>query len=137
MDYPDSNKPCVLYTDASDSRLCLTQECDGDEKPIYYLSHKLSKSQYKWPEVEKEAFAIHFALQKLDYYLHSRQFVIRTDHKPSNYFLDSPMQNKKIQLWALRVAMTMPYMYCMFLLALKQIISYEIFSCIAGNVINS
>ena len=23
---------------------CLMQECDGDEKPIYYLSHKLSKS---------------------------------------------------------------------------------------------
>ena len=71
--YPDSNKPYVLYTDASDTCLgaCLTQECDGDEKLLYYLSHKLSRSQCKWSVVEKEAFAIHFSLQKLDYYLHN------------------------------------------------------------------
>ena len=43
---------------------------------------------------------IHFALQKLDYCLHNSQFVIRTDHKPLKYLLESPMQNKKIQLWA-------------------------------------
>ena len=104
--YPDSNKPYVLYTDASDTCIgaCLTQECDGDEKPIYYLSHKLSKSQCKWSVVEKEAFAIHFALQKLDYYLHNAQFVIKTDHKPLKYLLESPMQNKKIQLWALSMS---------------------------------
>ena len=104
--YPDSNKPYVLYTDASDSCIgaCLTQECDGDEKPIYYLSHKLSKSQCKWSVVEKEAFAIHFALQKLDYYLHDAQFIIKTDHKPLKYLLESPMQNKKIQLWALSMS---------------------------------
>ena len=51
--------------------------------------------------MEKEAYAIHFALQKLDYYLHNSQFVIKTDHKPLRYLLESPMQNKKIQMWAL------------------------------------
>ena len=45
-----------------------------------------------------------FALQKLDYYLHNSQFVIRTDHKPLKYLLESPMQNKKIQLWALSMS---------------------------------
>ena len=104
--YPDANEPYILYTDASDLCIgaCLTQECEGDEKPIYYLSHKLSKSQCKWAVVEKEAFAIHYALQKLDYYLHNAQFVIRTDHKPLKYLLESPMQNKKIQLWALSMS---------------------------------
>ena len=45
--YPDSNKPYVLYTDSSGTCIgaCLTQECDGDEKQIYYLSHKLSRPQ--------------------------------------------------------------------------------------------
>lgn len=104
--YPNSNNPYTLYTDASDTCIgaCLTQICDDDEKPIYYLSHKLSKSQCKWSTVEKEAYAIHFALQKLDYYLHNAQFVIKTDHKPLKYLLESPMQNKKIQLWALSMS---------------------------------
>ena len=101
--HPDPNKPYILYTDDSDLCIgaCFTRQSNGDEKLIYYLSHKLSKSQCKWSVVEKEALVIYFALQRLDYYLHYAQFVIRTDHKPLKYLLESPMQNKKIQLWAL------------------------------------
>ena len=104
--YPDPNKPYVLYTDASDTCIgvCFTQTVDNEEKPIYYLSHKLSQSQAKWSTIEKEAYAIYYALQKLDHYLHNAQFVIRTDHKPLKYILDAPMQNKKIQLWSLSIA---------------------------------
>ena len=92
----------MLYTDASDTCIgaCLTQDYNGDEKPIYYLSHELSRSQCKWSVVEKEVYAIHFALQKLDYYIHNAQFITRTDHKLLKYLLESPMQNKNIQLWA-------------------------------------
>ena len=38
------------------------------EKPIYYLSYKLTTSQTKWLMIEKEAFAIFYALEKLDQY---------------------------------------------------------------------
>ena len=41
--YPDTNKPCVLYTDASNICIgsCLTQKTDDEhEKPIYFLSHR-------------------------------------------------------------------------------------------------
>ena len=104
--YPDSKKPYTLFTDASDTCIgaCLTQECDGDLKPIYYLSHKLSRLQCNVSVVEKEAYAIHFALQKLDYCLHNAQSVIKTDHKPLKYLLESPMQNKKIQMWAMSMS---------------------------------
>lgn len=110
------NKPHTLYCDASDTCIgaCLTQPCETDvkeiyrvnnnEKPIYFLSHRLSKTQQKWPVIEKEAFAIHYALQKLDHYLHGAEFIIKTDHKPSKYLLESPMQNKKVQLWALGIS---------------------------------
>ena len=101
--YPDTNKPYVLYTDASNNCIgaCLTQQTEEDEeKPIYFLSNKLSPTQKRWSTIEKEGFAIHYALQKLDHYLHNAQFTIKTDHKPLTYILDSPMQNKKIQLWA-------------------------------------
>ena len=52
------------------------------------------------PQSKKEAYAIHYALQKLDRFLHDAEFTIRTDHKPLKYILEAPMQNKKIQLWA-------------------------------------
>ena len=104
--YSDSKKPYTFFTYASDTCIgaCLTQECDGDLKPIYYLSHTLSKSQCKWSVVEIEAYAIHFVLQKLDYFLHNVQFVIKTDHTPLKYLLESLMQNKKIQIWALSMS---------------------------------
>lgn len=51
-----------------------------------------------------KAFAIHYALQKLNYYLHSAQFTKRTDHKPLKYILEYPMHNKQIQLWPLSIA---------------------------------
>ena len=114
--YPDVNKPYKLYCDASDTCIgaCLTQECSNDknqlygvannEKPIFFLSHRLSRTQEKWPIIEKEAYAIHYALQKLDHYLHGAEFVIKTDHKPLKYILESPMQNKKIQVWALNIS---------------------------------
>ena len=106
LSYPDPNLPYVLYTDASNNCVggCLTQCIDGVEKPIFYLSHKLSRSQCKWSTILKEAYAIHFALNKLDYYLHNANFVIKTDHHPLKYLLESPMQNKKVQLWALTMA---------------------------------
>ena len=71
---------------------------------MYYISHKLSRTQCKWSAVEKEACAIHYAFQRLDHYVHGAEFVIKTDQKPLKYLLESPVQNKKVQLWALGMA---------------------------------
>ena len=108
--YPDIEKPYMLYTDASDTCIgaVLTQKAVDEsgqevEKPLHFLSHRLSPTQSRWSTIEKEAYAIHFALQKLDHYLHNARFTVRTDHKPLKYLLESPMQNRKIQMWALSI----------------------------------
>ncbi|XP_067655940.1 uncharacterized protein [Haliotis asinina] len=110
LTYPDPNQPYTLYTDASDTCIgaCLTQKCqewiEEVEKPIHFLSHKLTDTQCRWSTIEKEAYAIHYALQKLDHYIHNAQFKIRTDHQPLRYLLESPMQNRKVQQWALGIS---------------------------------
>ena len=62
-------------------------------EPIIALTRKYA--HFKWSDTHQKAF---------DYYLHNAQFVIRTDHKPLKFLLESPMQNKKIQLWALSMS---------------------------------
>ncbi|OOZ03087.1 hypothetical protein BOW22_11585, partial [Solemya velum gill symbiont] len=107
LSFPKLNRDFILYTDSSDTCIgaVLTQLDDNEEeKPIYFLSHKLSDTQKRWSTVEKEAYAIHYSLQKLHHYLHRSRFVIRTDHAPLKYLLESPMKNRKIQLWALSMA---------------------------------
>ena len=104
--YPDSKKSYTLFTDASDTCIgaCLTQECDGKQKLIYYLTQKLSRSQCKWSVVEKEPYAIHFALQKLEYYLHNAQFVIKLITSHYNICLNHPCRTTKIQMWTLSMS---------------------------------
>ncbi|VDI26575.1 Hypothetical predicted protein, partial [Mytilus galloprovincialis] len=113
--YPDLSKPYTLYTNVSDESIgaCLTQPCDETEevlyglkndKPIDFLSNKLSDTQKRWSTIEKEAYSIHYVLQKLDHYLHNANFTIKTDHKPLQYILSSNFSNRKIQLWALCIS---------------------------------
>ena len=104
--FPDPGKEYTLYTDSSGECIgaVLTQDSGQGEQPIHYLSHKLSDTQKKWPIVEKEAYAIYYALQKLDHYLHGAEFTIKCDHKPLKYLLSSEMKNRKIQMWAIAIS---------------------------------
>ena len=115
LGYPQSDKPFILYTDASDNCVgaVLVQSCNDEkewipnipnEKPIHFLSHKLSESQIKsYSTSEKEAFAIHYALNKLHYYLYNTKFVIKTDHQPLKYLFSAEQKNRRIQSWALTI----------------------------------
>lgn len=97
--YPKFSKPMIVYTDASDQCIgsVLTQPCperDGpvpgiQEVPVYFLSHRLSETQQRCPVIEKEDFAIMYAVQKLDYYLCGTTFTIKNDHKPLLYLLEA------------------------------------------------
>lgn len=115
LGYPDITKPFKIYTDASDNAIgaVLVQDCGPEEsiipgipneKPIHFYSHKLSKSQQKWSTIEKETFSIKMALEKFDPYIHGCTVTLFTDHKPCIYLLSSPMQNRKIQQWALSIS---------------------------------
>lgn len=44
--------------------------------------------------IEKEAYAIVYALQKLHYYLDGEEFGIKTDHKLLKYLFEANWTNK-------------------------------------------
>ena len=82
---PDSNKPFIVETDASNFAVgaILSQEFDGQLHPIAYLSKGLTKSQKNYQIYDKELLAIKEALAQWRHYLEGarHQFIVYTDHK--------------------------------------------------------
>ena len=107
MAHPNTQKPYKLYTDACEYAVgaILVQEDDeGIECPIQYLSKQLAGAQLRWATIEKEAYAVVYALTKLRPYLYGAEFTIYTDHKPLKALFLSEVKNTKIQRWAVLIA---------------------------------
>ena len=71
LSYPRTDRPYKLYTDASDyavSAILVREDEECVERVIYYLSYTLDSVKRRWATVEKEAYAIVYALQKLRCY---------------------------------------------------------------------
>jgi len=82
---PDSNRPFIVETDASNFAVgaILSQEFDGQLHPIAFISTSLTKSQLNYPIYDKELLAIKVALEEWRPYLEGARhpFTIYTDHK--------------------------------------------------------
>ena len=66
LQYPNPGKRYIVYTDAWDDtcRAQLTQEHDGTEFPIAFLSHTFSETQRKWSTTEQEVYGVYYAVTK-------------------------------------------------------------------------
>ena len=103
--FPDLNKQFHLYTDASDIGIgsVLVQVHDGIPKPVHYFSCSLSKTQRKYPTIERECLGLIRALQHFDYLLADTPipFIVYTDHAPLHYLLtQKKSNNRKLQTWS-------------------------------------
>ena len=63
---PKPNKTYIVYTDASDDTCGaqLSQEHDGTEFTVAFLSHTFTETQHKWSTTEQEAFGVYYAITK-------------------------------------------------------------------------
>ncbi len=93
----------MLQTDASDRGLgaVLAQVVGGEERPVLYLSRKLSKRETRYSTVEKECLAIRWAVLTLRYYLLGREFTLCSDHAPLQWLHRMKDTNARITRWYL------------------------------------
>jgi RNase H-like domain found in reverse transcriptase/Reverse transcriptase (RNA-dependent DNA polymerase)/Integrase zinc binding domain/Integrase core domain len=102
----------ILYTDASPYALgaVLVQENQG-EKPrtICFVSKALTETEKNYPQVQREALAIVWSVERLFYYLLGRRFTIRTDARGLAFIFDRDKVACKRAMnraegWALRLS---------------------------------
>lgn len=99
----DGDYAIHLCTDASLYGIgaYLYQIIDGVEKPIQFISKSLTDVQRRWSTVEKEAYAIWYALGKLEYLLRDVKFTLHTDHENLTYINDKALTSDKVYGWKL------------------------------------
>ena len=75
--YPNFEKKFTLTTDASDFAIgaVLSQEKDGFDHPVAYLSRTLNKAERNYSTTEKECLAALFAMRHFRPYLISQKFI--------------------------------------------------------------
>ena len=81
----DPSCPVGISCEASDAGVGAMLFCrykDNTERPIANASKTLTATQKRYPQIQKEALSIIFALKKFHQFLYDRKFILVTDHKP-------------------------------------------------------
>ena len=105
LHYPDPSKCCIVYTDASDDtcEAQLSQEHNGQQLQVAFLSHTFTDTQQKWSTTEQEAYEIYYAVTKRNYYLQGSNIVIHNEHKCLQKFLNGKNASNKVNRWSLEL----------------------------------
>ena len=103
LHYPD---PSVVYVYASDDACGaqLSQEHDGQELPVAFLSYTFTDTQQKRSTMGQEAYGIYYVVTKWNYYLQGSDTVACNDHKPLQKFLNGKNCNNKVNRQSLELA---------------------------------
>ena len=96
--YPDTTKPYIVYTDASNDTCGaqLSQIHNETEFSVAFLLHTFTDTQQRWSTPEQAAYGIYFTIKKWNYYLQGADIIVRNDHKPLAQFLNGKNENMKI-----------------------------------------
>ena len=80
LPYFDRNKYTTLQTDASKKGFgaVILQE----KKPIYFASRSLTPAEKNYQNLEREAMAAIWGMEKFHFYLYGKEFLLQTDQKP-------------------------------------------------------
>lgn len=86
----------------------LQESAEGMWQPVAYASRKMTETEMRYGQIEKEALAITWACEKFDFYLVGRTFEIETDHKPlipllgSKDLSDLPLRVQRFKMRLMR-----------------------------------
>ena len=101
IEYFDMTCPTELVVDASPCGLgaMLTQKkSDGSLSVVEYASRKLSDTESRYSQTEREALRVVWATEHFDHYLLGAEFKVITDHKPLEGIMNKQMSKPTARL---------------------------------------
>ena len=84
LTYFNPKLPLIIATDASPmgcGAILSHRMQDGSERLIKFISHTFSQTQRKYSQIDKEAFAIVYAIKQFHKFFYLNKFTLITDHK--------------------------------------------------------
>ena len=104
----DSNREIEVAADASPygvGAVLYQLDDSGGKRLVFFVSRTLTKAEDKYPQLEKEALALVYAVKKFHKKIYDKKFTLLTDHEPLTriYDQDSPlpaMARKHVHNWA-------------------------------------
>lgn len=77
------------------------EESGSNERPVAFCSKKLSPTQRNWSTIEREAFAVIYALNRFHNIIFGAPIVVYCDHNPLSYIVDCSTRSAKLTRWSL------------------------------------
>jgi hypothetical protein len=102
---PSPSEPLFLYVDASKAAVSavLVREVEAEKGklqcPVYFVSEALSGSKLLYSELEKIAYAVVMATQKLRHYFEAHKVTVLTDQPLNDLFINKEASSR-IAKWA-------------------------------------
>ena len=79
----------------------MAQQVEGIDRPVLFISRKLSEREARYSTIERECLAIRWAVDSLRYYLLGRAFTLCSDHAPLQWLHRMKDANARITRWYL------------------------------------
>ena len=82
---------------------------NGIDRPIEFISRRLTETEKKYSQIDREALSIVWSIKRFHKYLYARSFELYTDHQPLKYIFDvnrgiPEMGSSRVQRWAVTLA---------------------------------
>ena len=109
LGYFDPKKPTSIFVNGSPigRGAVLTQEQESSKEvtPLHYASCPLTPTQARYPQIDREALSIYWAVKHFHLFMYGKEFKVITDHKPLVSFFSNPSSkpSARIERWLLEL----------------------------------